>query len=179
MKCSPRVPPLWTAPTTAHPSLANKQHNGHDCPVGDERAAHNIMCQTLSQMAAPAVPSERRRAEQELHPTQHRIRLANHAVQSDHPWPQRLFVYMQLEVYPETQLREDGHNQDIRIRAVHCFEELSAVVLMPKKVAAQRQHEAGGLQQVSQQSICSLSGTADSPARGHASGCGICPIPFR
>ena len=68
-------------------------------------AYHDVVRETLPEVAAATVSPERDRAEEHLHPAEDGVCFSNDAVQPNHPRTQRLFVYVKLEVYAERELQ--------------------------------------------------------------------------
>ncbi len=69
------VEELLAAAGAAKPELTNKQQNGEQHAVGNEGAAHDEVCETLSQMIALAETKRRNATEQHLYPRHERERL--------------------------------------------------------------------------------------------------------
>ena len=96
-------------------------------------------------MTSAAVPPERDRAEQHLRPAEDGIRLANKPVHLHSIRPQRLLVNVQLEVDAETELREDGDEENIGKFAVRAGEKSAPLVCVTKDIAAEGERDASSL----------------------------------
>lgn len=121
----PRIPPVRAAPATPHPGFTGEQEDGHDSAVRNETAPlstktllardagteeggkthHNVVREALAQVSPATVPPERDRSEEHLHPAEDGVRFSDDTVQPDRPRTQRLFVYVKLEVYAESELQ--------------------------------------------------------------------------
>lgn len=103
------------------------------------------MRQTLRQRTVPTVPAKNNRAKQHLRPPEHGERLADDAMRTHGPRPQRPLVDVQLEVHAKRELRSQRHEEKIGERAVRAREELPAAVGVPEDVSTERERDARGL----------------------------------
>ena len=81
------------------------------------------MGETLAEMTTPTVPSECNRTEEHLCPSNNWIRLANNTMNSNSPRTNGLFLNMELEVYPESNLDEERDENNIGRYAVYSGKE--------------------------------------------------------
>ncbi len=103
------------------------------------------MRQTLRQRTIPTVPAKHDRAKQHLRPPEHGVRLADDAMRTHGPRPQRPLVDVQLEVHAERELRDQRPEEELGERAVSARGEQPAAVGVPEDGATERERDARGL----------------------------------
>jgi hypothetical protein len=143
-----RVEELLAVARSSQPALADGEHDDEQDPVGDERAPHDEMRQTLPQVVLPAEAQRGYPAEEHLHPARHRQHLAHHPVCEDEPLPdaslESLFE-VQFQVYSEQDLRGQHEAERIRKGRVDVPGELPPAMGVPEEVAGDREDRADDL----------------------------------
>jgi hypothetical protein len=143
-----RIKELLAPACTSKPGLANQKQDDKEDSVGDKRAAHNEMRQTLSCMVGSAEAKGCDAPKYKLHPGDYWHGLANEAMSLDYDLPDlsmyTLFV-MELQVDAHGDLG-DEHEHDIwNELGVDVLGELPAFVLMPEEVSHDSEERAESL----------------------------------
>ncbi|KAI4131149.1 MAG: hypothetical protein LQ338_001354 [Usnochroma carphineum] len=136
-------------PRPPEPPLAHEQQDRQHDPVPDERAAHDEMRQTLSQMILSAKPQRRDPAEEHLHPAYHGHQFSDNTVEED-----EVAAYatvdapfeMEFEVDAQNDLGDEEEGEDGGERGVDVWGELAAAMDVAEDVAEEGEERAESLE---------------------------------
>ena len=111
-----------------------------------KRTYHDVMCETLAEVAPTTVASERDCAEQHLHPSEDGVRLPYHSMQPNSPRSESLLVYVELEVNAQEELQADRDKEDARHLAVRPGKKRSPAMRMAKNIAGSSKRKSETLE---------------------------------
>ncbi|KAI3479749.1 hypothetical protein L1887_58144 [Cichorium endivia] len=144
---NPRVEPLLALAATLEPVAAGLHHDDEDGGVSLKSRAHDVVRQTLAEVATKAPRLEGGHAKHHLDPADDGEALAEQAVDGDERRADPLFrtpLEMELEVDAEESLGCEIEDEQRGHGAVCCVRELTTAVAVSEEVAADGEREGCG-----------------------------------